>query len=268
MPVKMLNYELERPSDLGKLVTVGGPGATGSSTIAKILAKKWGLHRIYAGEIMRNNADAGRKAEANSDINTKTNTSSDTNANVNPNSELNDNKNASRDNNPDSSDNQSERLQSYLDEQVSTHPEIDKKIDRLLVRMSYYPDMLVEGKFFAAIASSVGIPCTIKIWVTANLHTRIMHVLEREGFLKEGNKMSRDNPKYKQIRTELMRRQSNDMRRCQKIYHQDLSKPEYFNDIIIDTTGLTVSHTIKKLLKKIEKDEKLSKRFSPKELKF
>ncbi|MEA3357103.1 MAG: AAA family ATPase, partial [Patescibacteria group bacterium] len=47
-----LDYS-QRASDLGLLVVVGGPGGTGSSTIAKILARKWKLHHIYAGAIMR-----------------------------------------------------------------------------------------------------------------------------------------------------------------------------------------------------------------------
>jgi cytidylate kinase len=226
MPNKMPNYELERPSDLGKLVTVGGPGATGSSTIAKILSKKWGLHRVDAGEIMRNNLNQYELDEDN------------------------------------------DELEEYLENQVATHPEIDKKIDRFLVRMSYYPDMLIEGKFFAAIATSVGIPCTIKIWITAKLHTRVMRVIEREGFLDKEPDIDKNHSVYKKIRTELMQRQSNDMRRCQKLYHQDLSKPEDFNDIVLDTTSLDIPRTMKKLFKMIEQDDKLNSDFPPKYLKY
>ncbi len=226
MPNKMPNYELERPSDLGKLVTVGGPGATGSSTIAKILAKKWGLHRVDAGEIMRNNVNQQEKDEDN------------------------------------------DELEEYLENHVATHPEIDKKIDRFLVRMSYYPDMLIEGKFFAAIATSVGIPYTIRIWIAAKLHTRVMRVIEREGFLEKEPDIDKGHPIYKEIRTELMQRQSNDMRRCQKLYHQDLSKPEDFNDIVLDTTGLDIPRTMKKLFKLIEQDDKLKSHFPPKYLKY
>lgn len=43
----------KRPSELGLLIVVGGPGASGSSTISKMLAAKFNLHRYYGGEIMK-----------------------------------------------------------------------------------------------------------------------------------------------------------------------------------------------------------------------
>jgi predicted cytidylate kinase len=42
-----------RPKDMGKLIVVGGPGGSGSSTIAKMLARYFGLHYIYGGAYMR-----------------------------------------------------------------------------------------------------------------------------------------------------------------------------------------------------------------------
>ena len=123
---------MQRPSDLGFLVVLGGPGGTGSSTIAKILAKKWELHRVDAGDIMRN-------------------------------------QNSNKD------------LSVYLSNRVSKHPEIDQEIDRFLVRMSYYPNIMIESKFFAAIATMLGIPCTIRIWIDADMTTRVYRILEREG---------------------------------------------------------------------------------------
>ena len=43
-----------RPKELGMLLVVGGPGGSGSSTIAKMLAEYFSLERIYGGEIFRN----------------------------------------------------------------------------------------------------------------------------------------------------------------------------------------------------------------------
>ena len=42
-----------RPEELGYLFVVGGPGKSGSSTISVMLANKFSLKRIYAGEILR-----------------------------------------------------------------------------------------------------------------------------------------------------------------------------------------------------------------------
>ena len=214
----MLTYNIERPGDLGKLVVVGGPGGSGSSTIAKILAQRWELHRIDAGEIMRNKT-------------------------------------------------QKRELSEYLANQVNKHPEIDTNIDQFLVRMSYFPNMLLEGKFFGAIASSMGIPCTVKIWITADLSTRIHRILEREGHLKEQKIVEKGSKLYKETRKHLMSRQSDDIKRCRRLYHVDLGKPELLNDIVLDTTGLNVPFTLKKLFEEINSNDDLRKRFKPNQLK-
>lgn len=215
----MVDYYIERPKDLGKLVVVGGPGGSGSSTIAKLLAKKWGLHRVDAGEIMRNSGYLGN-------------------------------------------------LKDFLINRVDHHPEIDQNIDRFLVRMSYYPNMLVEGKMFAAMATAVGIPCTIRIWVGASVRARTIRILTREGKIKPGEKITSSDPRYIEARDTVMIRQANDIKRWRKIYHVDLTKPELYNDIVLDTSHLNVGQTVQGLLDKIRNNEKLAKKFSPADLKY
>lgn len=51
-----MKVEKSRPKDMGLLLVVGGPGASGSSTIAKMLARYFGLHYIYGGKFMRDYA--------------------------------------------------------------------------------------------------------------------------------------------------------------------------------------------------------------------
>lgn len=215
----MTNYQIDRPSDLGKLVVVGGPGGTGSSTVARILAEKWGLHRIDAGEIMRNKLEK-------------------------------------------------KELSDYLIQQVTSHPEIDRSIDQFIVRMSYYPNILIESKYFAVIASTVGIACTVRIWITADFETRIYRILEREGQMKKRKIISSEDPLFLETQQKLMRRQANDIKRCRKLYKADLSKPDLYNDIVIDTTGLNVPYTINKILQQIKENDKLNKRFEPKQLRY
>jgi cytidylate kinase len=48
-----MKFDITRPKDLGMLLVVGGPGGSGSSTIAKLLASKFSLNYVYAGQIMR-----------------------------------------------------------------------------------------------------------------------------------------------------------------------------------------------------------------------
>lgn len=48
-----MNGDLKRAKDLGYLIVVGGPGGSGSSTIAKLLCQKFNLRYIYGGKIMR-----------------------------------------------------------------------------------------------------------------------------------------------------------------------------------------------------------------------
>lgn len=215
----MNKYSMERPADLGKLVIVSGPGGTGASTIAKILAQKWNLQLVDAGGIMRNKT-------------------------------------------------QLKHLSSYLENQVTKNPLIDKSIDQFMVKLSYFPNMLIAGKAFAAIATTMGIPCTIRIWIIADMTSRVHRILEREGKLKERKLLDKKNPLYIETRDELMKRQSNDIKRWRKLYNVDLNKPEEFNDLVIDTTKLNVPFTVRKIFEEICKDDKLKKRFSPKDLRY
>ncbi len=47
------DYANKRQKELGKLIVVGGPGGSGCSTIAKMLAKNFALNYIYAGNMMQ-----------------------------------------------------------------------------------------------------------------------------------------------------------------------------------------------------------------------
>lgn len=49
--------KLQRPKDMGMLIVIGGPGGSGSSTIAKMIARHYGLHYVYGGKFMRDYAE-------------------------------------------------------------------------------------------------------------------------------------------------------------------------------------------------------------------
>jgi cytidylate kinase len=46
-------YQKVRPKELGYLFVIGGPGGSGSSTIAKMLSEHFNLKRIYGGSLFR-----------------------------------------------------------------------------------------------------------------------------------------------------------------------------------------------------------------------
>ncbi|MCK9368378.1 (d)CMP kinase [Candidatus Dojkabacteria bacterium] len=48
-----MKFDVDRPKDLGLLLVVGGPGGSGSSTVAKLLCQHFSLKYVYAGSIMR-----------------------------------------------------------------------------------------------------------------------------------------------------------------------------------------------------------------------
>ncbi len=201
------------------LVIIGGPGGTGSTTIARILAKKWGLHHIYAGKLMR----AMEGDDEKRDINT---------------------------------------------ENLEHSSKDDLDIDEFMVKMSYRLNTLIEGKFFAAIATKLQIPCTLKLWLTADLSTRVKRVMKREGHEHNGKLPPKSSEIYQNTRKRLMQKESEDIRRCRGLYGFDLGKPERFNDIVLDSTGLNVFLTLKKLTQMIKDDKKLSKNFNQEQLNF
>ncbi len=118
----------ERSPELGLLVVIGGPGASGSSTISKMIAEKYGLTRYYAGGMFREIA----KEEGHEDF------------------------------------------KKFLEEvEKKKGKDYDLEIDNRLIKASQTPNVLIEAKAFGALAVMRNIPCTIRIWITANVDVRV-----------------------------------------------------------------------------------------------
>lgn len=191
---------------------VGGPGGSGSSTISKMLARKWYLHRLYGGKIVRKKA--GEK-----------------------------------------------ELENFSKNEMTKDPKIDKEVDNYLIKMSYQKNLLIESKVFAAIATKMHIPTTVKIWLHSDPQTSIKRIFQRE-------KWKYDKNKFKEELEKLTQRRINDAERYKKLYGVDMLKPEKYNDIVVDSSKLDVHNTIKAILDKIKMNKNLKAEFPPEYLKY
>jgi cytidylate kinase len=198
----------KRPKDMGKLFVVGGPGGTGSSTIARMLAVRYGLHYIYGGQFMRNIAKEKGFASV------------------------------------------EDFLQSL--EGSSDRYQYDRMIDEKLLKMSYKPNVLIDSKVFAALATVNRIPCTVRVWLTSDVETRVRRTLNKMRKLDLKNSLEKTDPLYRETMEDLMKRYSNDKNRYQKLYGVDYDKPNVYNDIVIDSSKLDAHQTFNLIIKKIE----------------
>ena len=128
------------------------------------------------------------------------------------------------------------------------------KFDKKIIKMSFYPNVIIDSKVFAAIATKMNIPTTVKIWLEADLDIRAKRIVKRsKGELKDyENTLSR-------IRKELHERYFNDKRRYKKLYGIEYDKPELYNDIVIDITHLNEGESFNLLQELIKNGKYLNK---------
>jgi len=207
--------QLKRSSELGLLVVIGGPGGSGSSTIAKMVAEKYSLTRYYAGGMFRQIA----KEEGYIDF------------------------------------------RKFLAEvEKKKGKDYDLEIDNRLLRVSQTPNVLIEAKAFAALSVLKNIPCTIKIWITADVDTRVRRVLAREGILEYRKSIPVElQGEYEKVKEEILGRQEILRKRLKFLYGIDYERQELYNDLIVDSSNQTVEETFNLIWKKIDKMEEKTK---------
>jgi len=191
-----------RPKNLGYLFVVGGPGGSGASTIAKMLARKYELRYVYGGGLMRRLAKKYCY----------------------------------------------ESLDDFLDMiDRDDQYRYDKEIDGRLIRVSYQPNVLIDSKVFAALATKYQIPCTVSIWLNSDIEVRTKRSIEKKGInvVEEGEE-------YERIKNDLMARYANDMERYMILYGVDYDKPKLYNDIVVDSSRLSAMQTFNIIVKAIE----------------
>ncbi len=186
------------------LFVIGGPGSSGASTIAKMLAQHFNLERVYSGGIFRDIvASQGYRTLDDFYIQNK---------------------------------NCKEKFF-----------EIDRKVDSFMLERAKRGDAVLDSKAFAALATINKIKCTAKIWLDADIDTRIKRFLEKQERMNLLNGVS----KYIKTFFDLTRRRRNDGRRYNELYGIDYGRQDLYNDIVIDTSDLNVKETFDLILSKL-----------------
>jgi predicted cytidylate kinase len=198
----------DRPNELGYLFVIGGPGAVGTTTIAKALAEHFKLGFIYSGKIMRNIAKEKGY----------------------------------------------ESLEIFLESDYFKKfgDDIDQDIDMRMIKASMQPDVIIDGKNFAALSTSQKIPCTVKIWLDASIETRVTRFLSSREGLSESDRFDISRETFEQTRKKLESRYEIDKERFERLYGIDYDKPELYNDIVLDTSGIDEAQTFNLILSRIE----------------
>lgn len=192
-----------RSKGLGLLVVVGGPGSSGSSTIALMLSQYFSLKRIYGGSIFREYLEKYGYEDL-------------------------------------------ERA--YFSDNEFLLEKADKYVDAKLLNEVKNKNILIESKVFAAYATVNCIPCTVKIWVDANIFVRAQRAL-----LKQGLKLSlKTIPLYFVNLYNLIKRYRIDRMRYNKLYGIKYQLAQEYNDIVIDTSRMNESESFKLILKYIK----------------
>ena len=190
-----------RSKELGYLFVIGGPGGCGSSTISKMLARKFGLTVVSAGKIFRSVVrDCGYSHLENI----------------------------------------------YKELPIEDIYEFDRVTDEKMIAISNTPNILIESKGFAGVATNKNIPCTVKIWLNCSDDVRTRRHLQRDGYTTFPHKIV----KYFKQKKFLQERLDSDRRRYKVLYDMDYDKPELYNDIVINNTSQSVSETYNLILKK------------------
>ncbi len=192
-----------RSKDLGLLFVIGGPGGSGSSTIAKMLAEHFNLKRIYGGNLFRRLLE--EKGYIDND-------------------------------------------RAYFQENEKLLMDLDKEVDAILFKESENPNILIESKNFAALAVKKEIPCTVKIWIEANLHIRTLRAMSKYGIPFNWKSIFT----YLRMRFDLVKRYQIDFRRYYDIQGINYSDPTEYNDIVIDSSHMDEKETFDLILKYIQ----------------
>jgi CMP/dCMP kinase len=136
----------------------------------------------------------------------------------------------------------------FTDENKDLLLQIDREVDMRLLEEVKKGGVLVESKVFAGVATIKDIDCTVKIWLEASLHRRVLRHLEKKAFRSFNEKVEG----YFKERSALRRRWKSDCRRYTDLYGIEYGKPALYNDIVLDSSGLNEEETFNLILKKIK----------------
>jgi len=205
---------------LKPVIIFGGLPSVGSSTLAKRMASSLDLEYVYVGKIFREMCIKDGHCDQNK-INT-----------------------------PEFED----QLSYYVNNILKNDTEVDIKVDAQILKQIIDTDkpLLVEGRTISALVTKQNINVVLKIWVKADLKSRINRFKDKFPNVKWNEE---------HIKQTLLTRDKADAQRYQKLYGINLFKPENYNDIIFDTTGINVDQSYMALTTNPIFKEKIKKLF-------
>jgi len=122
------------------------------------------------------------------------------------------------------------------------HLKFDLLIDEQLFQKSFSRDILIDSKIFAALATKYEIPCSVKIWINADIDVRA----ERT----KGKKITGRG--LEEIRHNLETRFENDKKRFMDLYGIEFENQRKYNDIVVNSSHQVVQETFEFILKLIQ----------------
>ena len=142
-------------------------------------------------------------------------------------------------------------LTKFLESEIfeKNHLVFDSLIDEELFEKSFSRDILIDSKIFAALATKYEIPCTVKIWIDADIDVRA----ERT----KGKKIT--DLTLEEIRHNLVKRFENDKRRFMDLYGIEFENQRKYNDILVNSSYQNEGETFEFILKLIENGRYIKK---------
>lgn len=184
------------------VIVIGGPGSSGSSTIAKMLAEYFNIERVYGGAVFRDECkDRGYR-----DLN-----------------------------------------EFYNSVSSSVIEEIDARVDENFRNLAKRGGVVIESKVFGAIATMENIPCTAKIWITADMEVRVDRYMTKNNVGWFGRIFNRS-----KFASMLSERYEYDKQRYHDLYGIDYDNPSQYYDIVLDSSNQSVDETFNLIVRYIE----------------
>lgn len=121
---------------------------------------------------------------------------------------------------------------------AESNTEIDNELDKRQLEHAKKGDTILEGRLAGWLTKSNDINA-LKVLLTADLETRVNRV------------MGREKKSYSQVKNEILKRETSELERYQRLYDVNY-KDQVHYDIIIDTTNLTPREIVEKIISALE----------------
>ncbi len=145
-----------------------------------------------------------------------------------------------------------EKMYKDLAEFLKKNPKLNQKIDQETIEIikNAKNPTCIEGRIASALATKEKLPVILKIWITADITDRVKR------FRIKNPKTTLPEDEIAKI---LLERDKLEAEQYFKLYQIELDKPSLYNDIVLDTSGLSVEDSYFKLIQHEVFREKIKK---------